>query len=139
MAKKKKDQKKIIIVDKKASRRDALASRFRLQGYTIDSSNSGFQTLSFVEKEAYDTLIILDDAQDMGANELICLIRAAISREELQIIFSDKKKDQQQILELLNLGISEYIVYSDKVFGSLVDKIEAFNSVKKPGPKSIFS
>ncbi|EQC47597.1 response regulator [Bacteriovorax sp. Seq25_V] len=124
---KEKSKPKIMIVDSKASRRDSLASRFRLQGYYTDLSNSGFQALSQLEKDPeYKSLIVLGNSSDMSAAELIGLTREFRKKDILQILFVDKKADQEDVLEMFKIGANDYIVYSDKVFGTLLDKVEKF-------------
>ena len=118
-----------MIIDSKASRRDSLASRFRLQGYAIELSNSGFQALSQIEKDPdYNTIIVLGNSSDMPAFELIGLVRDIRKKDKLQILFVDKKADQEEVLEIFKLGANDYIVYSEKVFGILLEKVEKFGT-----------
>lgn len=116
----------ILIVDKKPSRRDTLASRFRLQGIKVELSPSGFQALSMIEKDSYDTVIILGNQQDMSAYELISLMRNVYKKEELQIIYTDLKIDEDIVMNILKQGASEFIIYSEKIFGTILPKVEAF-------------
>jgi PleD family two-component response regulator len=131
--------KKLLIVDSKASRRDTLASRFRLQGYYVELSNSGFQSLSQIEKFEFDTMILQGNLFDMSAYELIGLTRSVFKKDELQIIYVDKKKSQEEILELFKLGINDFIIHSEKIFGSLLDKIEGFKAKTNKKPRSIMN
>ncbi|EQC52521.1 response regulator [Bacteriovorax sp. DB6_IX] len=131
--------KKLLIIDSKASRRDTLASRFRLQGFYVELSNSGFHSLSQIEKYDFDSVVIQGNLFDMSAIELIGLMRGVFRKDELQIIYVDKKASQEEILELYKLGINEFIVYSEKIFGSLLDKIEPFKPRKDRSPRSIMN
>lgn len=119
---------KLLIVDAKPSRRDTLASRFRLQGFPVELSNSGFQCLSFVEKESYKNVVIIGDTPDMPAIELISLLRDRNKKENLQILFVDKKAEEAQIIEYFRLGINDYIIFNDKVFSAILEKINKFNN-----------
>jgi PleD family two-component response regulator len=136
---KKENNKKILLCDYKASRREMLASRFRLQSFEVDQSNSGFHILAMLEKTPYSSILIFSDLYDMSAHELIGLIRNLHSKEELQIIFSDSNTSQKGVLELFKLGVSDYIKYSEKIFGSLLDKVSAFNAPPLDTKKSILT
>ena len=131
------EDKKLLIIDSKASRRDTLASRFRLQGYYVELSNSGFHSLAQIEKYEFDTVVLQGNLFDMSALELIGLMRGVFKKDELQIIYVDKKTSQEQVLELFKLGINDFIVHSDKIFGSLLDKIESFKPKANRKPRSI--
>ncbi len=133
------EDKKLLIVDSKASRRDTLASRFRLQGLYVELSNSGFQALSQIEKFEFDSVVVLGNLMDMSALELIGLSRSVYKKDELQIIFVDKKIEQDEVLNYFKTGINEFIVYNDKIFGSLLDKIEAFKAKANKTPRSIMN
>lgn len=121
------EKNRILIVDAKASRRDILASRFRLQGFAIELSNGGFQCLSLVEKSKYDTIIITGNTPDMPAVELISLLRDRNKKEDLQILFVDKRAEEAEVIEYFKLGVSDFIVFNDKVFSALLEKIQKFN------------
>ena len=133
------EDKKLLIIDSKASRRDTLASRFRLQGYYVELSNSGFHSLSQIEKYEFDSVVITGNLFDMSALELISLMRGVFKKDELQIIYVDKKTSQDEVLEFFKLGINDFIVYSDKIFGSLLEKIEVFKPKANRAPRSIMN
>lgn len=120
---------KLLIVDAKASRRDSIATRFRLQGFKVELSNSGFQCLSLIEKEDYKNVIIFGNAPDMPAIELISLIRDRNKKDKLQILFVDKSAEQNEVLEYFKLGVNDFIVYNDKIFAALLEKINKFRGI----------
>lgn len=136
----KKLPKKIIIVDYKQSRRDVIASRFRLQGgFYVELASGGFQALSQIEKDIYDCAIITGNQPDMSALELIGLMRGVFDKDEMQIIFSTKRIDEQDLIAIMKAGANEFVVESAAVFGSFLEKIEAFRPKKDRKPKSIMS
>ncbi len=131
------NDRKIIIMDKKATRRDTLASRLRLQGHEVELSLSGFQTLSLLENELYDSLILIEDTQDMPVLEVISLARNLFDKNELQIIYLDKKPKEDDILEYNKLGLNAFLVWHDKVFASLLEKVQSFKPAKDRSPNSL--
>ena len=133
-----KKAKKLLIVDQNASRRDTLASRFRSQqNYEVEIASGSFQALSFSEKTLFHTIIIIGEQQEMSVQELVSMIRNLYSKKEVQILYSDKNKLPDEILEFFGLGLNEYIIYDDKVFGTLLGKVEMFETVKSiDGPRN---
>lgn len=116
----------ILLVDTKITRRDTMASRFRMQNFTVDLANSGFQALSLAEGCFYRSVIIFDNFPDMGANELIDLIRSMINKDDMQIILVSKSADHEEVMEAYALGVSEYLVYDEKIFMPLLEKVNSF-------------
>ena len=124
--------KKLLIVDHKAQRRDILASRFRSQQqYEVEIASGGFQALSFAEKTVFYAIIITGNQYDMPARELIGMLRSLYSKKEVLVIYCDKQKHPDEILELFGLGLSEFVINDEKVFGTLLGKIEMFEPSKK--------
>lgn len=116
----------ILLADTKIARRDTMASRFRMQNYTVDLANSGFQALSLIEGSFYRSVVIFDNFPDMGANEIIDLIRSMIHKEDMQLILVSKSADHEEVMEAYALGVNEYLVYDEKIFMPLLEKINAF-------------
>lgn len=118
----------ILLVDTKVARRDTLASRFRMQGFTVDLANSGFQALSLIENTYYKSIILIDNFPDMGANETIDLIRSMVPKENLQIILVSRNSDHEEVMEAYALGVNEYLVYDEKIFIPLLEKVKSYKS-----------
>lgn len=126
----KKDKASILILDQKANRRDTLASRFRLQGYVVEIASSPFQALSMLEGEFFDTFLIIGKTYEMPTFEVISLTRNIFNKNELQIIYSDPRPKEDDILEYSKVGMSHFLVWNEKIFAPLITKIETF----KPNP-----
>ena len=131
----KKDKASILILDQKANRRDTLASRFRLQGYVVEIASSPFQALSMLETDLFDTFLIIGQTYEMPTFEVISLSRNLFDKKELQIIYSDPRPKEEDILTYSKLGMSHFLVWSDKIFAPLLNKIEEFKppANRKPG------
>ncbi len=125
-----KEQKKIIIMDNQASRRDTLASRLRLQGFVVELSLGGFQTLSLLEEELFDSLIIIERTPDMPVIEIMSLARSLFDKNELQIIYLDRKPKQDEILEYNEHGLNAFLIWHEKIFATLLEKLESFKPKK---------
>ncbi|MDD0851525.1 response regulator [Halobacteriovorax sp. GB3] len=126
-----KTEKSILIVDPKVQRRDMLASRFRIHGYAVDLANSGFHALSLIENVDYKSVVIIGNPHEMAGIEIASLIRDMIPKSQLQIIMVSHKSHQEDVLEAYKLGVNEYLLYDDKIFRLLFDKIETYSPTEK--------
>ena len=120
----KEDKASILILDGKANRRDTLASRFRLQGFAVEIAVSPFQALSMLEQELFDTMVIIGRFHEMPVQEFISLSRNLFEKNELQIIYLDPKPSEEDILTYSKLGMTHFLVWNDKVFAPLLNKIQ---------------
>ena len=122
----KENLKRIFIIDKASQRRDALASRFRLQGYYVELSSSGMFLLSELEERLYQSIIVIEETSDISSYELISLLRDLYNSDELQIILSKKTKNPKIIDPFLDLDI-QVITYNDNLFAPFLKEISNFS------------
>jgi len=123
--------KNILIVDQKVQRRDMLASRFRVQGYTPDLANDGFHAISLVENIDYKSVILVGNPYEMSAIEVATILRDMIPKGQMQIIIVSHQSQQEDVLEAYKIGVNEYLLYDDKIFGLLLDKIDSYSPADK--------
>ncbi|WP_372656147.1 PleD family two-component system response regulator [Halobacteriovorax sp.] len=121
----------ILLLDADSDRRNNFASRLRVQGFNIVLSLEGFQTIHLIEKYKYSALIIIGNLQDMPGLEVLSLVRISKPKAELPIIFISTGSDQEEVLNAFELGANDIIVYSEKCFASLVEKLKKYKKVKK--------
>ncbi|ATH06997.1 hypothetical protein BIY24_03315 [Halobacteriovorax marinus] len=121
----------LLIADSDPDRRNNFSSRLRVQGYQIEQSLEGFQTIHLIEENKYAALILMGNFPDMRGLEILSLARAAKSKEELPIIFISNGKDQEEVLTAFEYGANDIIVYSDKCFASLMEKLKKYVKRKK--------
>ncbi len=133
----KKKPQKILILDRKANRRDTLASRFRLQGFVVEIALEGFQALSILEEELFDTFLIIGQTHDMPTFEIITLTRGIFNKNELQIIYLDPRPKEEDILDYSKIGMNHFLVWNEKVFAPLLSKIETFKPISNRKASSL--
>ncbi len=121
----------ILLLDADSDRRNNFASRLRVQGFSTVLSFEGFQTIHLIEKCKYSALIIIGNLQDMPGLEVLSLTRISQSKSDLPIIYISTSSDQEEVLNAFELGANDIIVYSDKCFASLVEKLKKYTVVKK--------
>ena len=123
--------KEILLVDADPDRRNNFASRLRVQGYEVVISFEGFQTIHLLEKNSYSTLIIFGNLNDMPGLEVLSLARITLSKTELPIIFISDGSNQEEVLSAFELGANDIIVYSDKCYPSLIEKLRKHTGTQK--------
>lgn len=121
----------ILLVDADAERRNNFASRLRVQGHVVELSFEGFQTIHLIERCKYSALIIFGNLEDMPGLEILSLVRIKNTKEDLPIIYISDGKDQDEVLSAFEYGANDIIVYSDKCFGSLVEKLKKYIKLNK--------
>lgn len=121
----------ILLVDADSDRRNNFASRLRVQGFNIVLSLEGFQTIHLIEKHKYSALIIIGNLDDMPGLEVLSLVRITQPKTDLPIIYISTGSDQEEVLNAFEQGANDIIVYSEKCFASLVEKLKKYSKVKK--------
>lgn len=119
---------KILIADGNISYRNNLASKLRIDGYTVEFANGGFHLLHTLEIERdYDLVIIHENMADMSAAEIILLIRTTKTKNELPVFYisSQKVKDELEIAAMISKGASEYIIKAAN-FQPVLDRLAKY-------------
>ena len=89
------------------------------------------QTIHLLERNKYAALVIFGNLDDMPGLEILSLARISYSKTELPIIFISEGKDQEEVLNAFEFGANDIIVYSDKCFASLLEKLKKYIPSKK--------
>ncbi len=121
----------ILMVDGDPDRRNNFALRLRTQGHQVELSLEGFQTIHLLEKNSYAALIIFGNLADMPGLEILSLARISNTKTELPIIFISNGTDQEEVLNAFEFGANDIIVYSEKCFASLMEKLKKYITIKK--------
>jgi DNA-binding response OmpR family regulator len=122
---------KILIVDENVTFRNNLASKLRIQGYTVEFASGGFHLLHTLERiKEYNLLIIHEDMLDMSAEEMISLIRINKTKSELPILFISQNDSETEIAEMVSNGANEYIIKSSN-FQPIIEKTQKYFTLFK--------
>jgi DNA-binding response OmpR family regulator len=122
---------KIIIVDENVQYRNTLASRLRLQGFSVEFASGGFHLLHVLEKHWDFNLIILhENMSDMGAEEMISLVRNTKNKVELPILFISEVDSEEEICEMIFNGANEYVVKNQNI-QPIVDRAKKYFTLLK--------
>ena len=109
--------KRILIVHNNPEDKAQLKKLLGKSPVEIEISSSGFQCLHLLEKESFHLLIVIENMQDMPGHEIIGLIRSIKTQKELPILYMAKNLDKDGLMEMINLGVTEYRAYSNKFEG----------------------
>ena len=104
---------KILIVDENVQFRNNLASRLRIQGFTVEFATGGFHLFHLLERfRDWNLIIFHEDMLDMPAEEMILLIRNSKDKNELPILFISKNNNEKEICDMIFNGANEYVIKS---------------------------
>jgi CheY-like chemotaxis protein len=121
----------VLIVDQNATRKNNLSSRLRMMGYTTELISSGFQAIHLLEqseklKKSYAIVIILGESEDMPGREVLLLSRQLVkNKNKLPILYINKDKDPDEILQIIKEGANDYIVEGQND-SQIVAKVQKF-------------
>lgn len=121
----------VLIIDQNANRKNNLSSRLRMMGYSTELCSSGFQAVHLLEqseksKKTYSIVLIIGESEDMPGREILLLARQINdSKTKLPILYINKDKDPDEILQIIKEGANDYIVESHND-SQIVSKIQKF-------------
>lgn len=122
---------KIIIADENTDFRDKIASRLRLQGFTVEFATGGFHLLHVLERHwDYSLVILHENMADMPAEEMISLVRTNKSKSELPILFISNKGSKEQLQVIGSNGANEYIINSPNI-QPIIEKATKYFTLQK--------
>lgn len=122
---------RILIADENIQFRNTLASRLRLEGFSVEFSDGGFHLLHTLDNNwDFNLVIFHEDMSDMSAYEIISLIRTSKSKAELPILFISQQTAEDKIGEMIFCGANEYIVKSSN-FQPIIERARKYFTLLK--------
>ena len=100
---------RLLIVDDVLENRDILRRRFERHGFHVTEAVGGNEALDFIEREAFDLVLLDMMMPDVGGLEVLARIRAKYSQGFLPVIMVTAKSQSEDIVEALNRGANDYI------------------------------
>lgn len=106
-------KKSILIVQHSASKREALTSVLRRNGFHVSSVDEGTHALHMLQDEKFELVIVVDHMEDMPGQELIGLIKN--TEKDTKTIMVSSLPDQYEEDFAKQVGCDLYMAdYSDK-------------------------
>lgn len=103
------DASRLLVVDDEEANRDMLTRRLERSGFTVDSVASGGSALDRVENGGYDAILLDSMMPGMSGLEVLKLLRAVHSPDQLPVIMVTAVTDGQSVAEALDLGANDYV------------------------------
>jgi DNA-binding response OmpR family regulator len=101
---------RLLVVDDDGEIRDMLSRRLSRRGYAVDVAEDGETALDKIAKAHYD-LVLLDQVMPgMGGLDLLRLLRATYSRDDLPVIMMAQAGQAGTLAEALDGGANDYVV-----------------------------
>lgn len=121
---------KIFILSENHQFRNTLASKLRIEGFTVEFASGGFHFLHLLERYRSDIhlLICHENMYDMSSEEIISLTRLAKDKTDLPIIFASRRNDRELTQEIIKAGANEIVLQSSNFF-PLLERIHKYFSL----------
>lgn len=116
---------KILVASENQIFRNTLASRLRIEGFSVEFTEGGFHLLHLLERDAFNLVIINENMHDMPGNEIASLIRTNNTKNELPIIYIAKSKSEENVIEMIGAGANDFIVQSTN-FAPVVERVKKY-------------
>lgn len=101
---------KLLVVDDNPANRDLLLRSLTGRGYQVEVAESGADALGKINRAHYD-LVLLDQVMPgMSGLDLLRLLRATYSPNELPVIMVSGLSDSHAIVDAFDRGANDYVV-----------------------------
>ncbi|MEO8657408.1 MAG: EAL domain-containing protein [Bryobacteraceae bacterium] len=101
--------KPLLVVDDDLHNRDMLSRRFRKAGYEVEVADSGAEALAVLARQEIDLILLDSMMPGMSGIELLKLLRATRTPEDLPVIMVTAVSESDKVVEALELGANDYI------------------------------
>ena len=101
---------KLLVVDDNPANRDLLSRSLTGRGYQVEVAENGAEALGKINRAHYD-LVLLDQVMPgMSGLDLLRLLRATYSPNELPVIMVSGLSDSHAIVDAFDRGANDYVV-----------------------------
>jgi diguanylate cyclase (GGDEF)-like protein len=101
---------KLLVVDDDANNRDMLSRRLARRGYAVEVAESGQEALEMIKAAQYDLILLDQMMPGMSGLDLLRLLRATHSQNELPIIMVTALSQSQAVVDALASGANDYML-----------------------------
>jgi diguanylate cyclase (GGDEF)-like protein/PAS domain S-box-containing protein len=100
---------RLLIVDDEELNRDMLSRRLERSGFAVDVAEDGESALQILRKGEVDLVLLDSMMPGLTGVDVLKLLRATQSPEQLPVIMVTALNDSSKIVEALNLGANDYV------------------------------
>jgi diguanylate cyclase (GGDEF)-like protein/PAS domain S-box-containing protein len=99
----------LLVVDDEELNRDMLSQRLELNGYTVTAAESGRQAMAFLDRHAFDVVLLDVMMPDLNGLDVLRMLRRTHSAAELPIIMVTARDQSEDVVEAFDLGANDYV------------------------------
>lgn len=100
----------LLVVDDEEANRDMLSRRLQRAGYAVEVAAGGQEALDRIRDHQVDLVLLDIMMPGMSGIEMLKLLRATYSPDELPVIMVTAISERDGLVEALNLGANDYVV-----------------------------
>lgn len=103
------DSARLLVVDDEEANRDMLARRLERAGFSVETVESGSKALGCIRDCLYDAILLDSMMPGMSGLEVLKLLRAVHTPEQLPVIMVTAVTDSHKIAEAIDFGANDYV------------------------------
>ena len=101
---------RVLVVDDLPDNRNILSRRLTRRGFSVVEAEGGIRALELIEEHDFDIVLLDLMMPDVAGVDVLRRVRQSRSRLELPIIVVSAKSQNEDVVECLNLGASDYVL-----------------------------
>ncbi len=99
----------LLVVDDNETNRELLCRRLKRRGFTTIAAEGGEQAIEFVQKHAFDVVLLDIMMPDIDGLTVLKMLRESFTAAELPVIMVTAKSQSENVVEALELGANDYV------------------------------
>jgi diguanylate cyclase (GGDEF)-like protein/PAS domain S-box-containing protein len=99
----------LLVVDDEENNRDLLARRLQRAGFAVETASDGPEALARIDQKEYGLVLLDHMMPGMTGIDVLRLLRATYSPEQLPVIMVTALNDSEKIVEAIGLGANDYV------------------------------
>jgi PleD family two-component response regulator len=126
------DEFKILILSENVQYRNTLASKLRIEGFTVEFAFGGFHFLHLIERYRgeFNMVICHENMIDMSADEIISMCRLTKAKSELPIVYISKDNDEEAVCDIILQGANEFVLHSNNML-PVIERARKYQHAQK--------
>lgn len=116
--------KKLLIVEDNESLSNVISDTFKDEGFDVKIAADGESGLEEAKTWQPDAILLDILMPKMDGIEMIKQLRQSEGGAEMLVVALTNSDSSEHVLELMNLGVTDYLTKSDWELNDLVDKVK---------------
>ncbi len=122
---------KIIVLSENTQYRNVLASKLRIEGFSVEFASGGFHILAILERfQDINMIICHENMNDMSAEEIISMARLTRTKSVMPILYISKDNDEEAVCDIILNGANEFILQSSNMLPAIESVIKHHSKFK---------